>query len=75
MKTPSQLFGLAIFLLLAHACPVAASEQSGVVFGSYWSGFVDHWEKVFQQQNGIAMTIVGVGLLALFIITRGKWQK
>jgi hypothetical protein len=75
MKTSFQIFILALLLLLASAHPASAAERSGIVFGGYWSGFVDHWQNVFQQQNGIAVTIVVVGIVALFIITRGKWHK
>jgi len=75
MKTLSRLFTLSFLLILAFACPVAAAEQSGALFGGYWAGFAEHWEGVFQRQNGIAMAIVGLGIVALFIITRGKWQK
>jgi hypothetical protein len=47
----------------------AASTQS------YFSGFIDHWSKVFSKQGGVVMLAVGVGAVALFIITRGKWKK
>ena len=45
-----------------------------ITFG-YWSEFCDYWAGYFQQQNGIVMGISAVGVLALFIITRGKWLK
>ena len=32
-------------------------------------------EDVFQKQNGVVMGVLGVGVVALFIITRGKWHK
>ncbi len=67
---------LSLLLLLCLAPTAAAAEQSGILFAAgYWKGFVDHWEKVFQQQSGIGMAIIGVGVVALFIITRGKWHK
>lgn len=67
---------LSLFLLLCFAPTAAAADQSGILFAAgYWKGFVDHWEKVFQQQSGIGMAIIGVGVVALFIITRGKWHK
>jgi hypothetical protein len=75
MKAKSLIFPLALFTLLGLAQPASAAETQGVLFGGYWSGFVSHWEKVFSQQDGIAMAIVAVGIVALFIITRGKWLK
>lgn len=75
MRATFRSISLALILILGLAEPAGAAEQSGVLFGGYWKGFVDHWEEVFQQQNGISMVIVGVGIVALFIITRGKWQK
>jgi hypothetical protein len=69
-------FGLALAGTLALVSPATASEPTGAVFASsYWSGFIDHWQNVFEHQNGIGMFVVAVGVVALFIITRGKWQK
>ena len=76
MKSTSYLMGLASFFALVVSDPAMASEQSTVVFGSrYWSSFLDYWQDLFQRQNGIGMLIVAVGIVALFIITRGKWHK
>jgi hypothetical protein len=76
MKTARCFFGLALCFLFVSSSPVMAAEQSGVVFGNaYWSEFVDYWKGLFQQQNGIGMLIVAVGVVALIIITRGKWLK
>jgi hypothetical protein len=75
MKTSFLILALASFFLLAIAQPVAAVEPHGALFGGYWSGFVDHWQEVFQKQDGIAMAVLGLGIVALFIITRGKWLK
>lgn len=74
MKTSLAIF-FTCFLLLASAAPAAASEPGAVLFGGYWSAFIDHWEGVFQQQSGITVGVIVVGILALFIITRGKWLK
>ncbi|HEV3384156.1 MAG TPA: hypothetical protein VG097_05035, partial [Gemmata sp.] len=66
---------LALTALLGLAQPVSAAEPNRALFAGYWSGFVDHWQIYFQQQDGISMVIVLVGIVALFIITRGKWKK
>jgi hypothetical protein len=75
MKSPFQVLSLATVILFASACPAVAAEPHSAIFGGYWAGFMEHWTGVFQQQNGIAMTITGLGIVALFIITRGKWHK
>ena len=74
---PLWLFPLAALavLLVATPAPAADSGPSALVAGSYWSGFIDHWQGVFQKQNGIVLALLGVGALCLFIITRGKWRK
>lgn len=75
MKTLPRSFTLALILLLTLVSPVAAAGQPGVLFGGYWAGFTEYWQKVFQQQDGIGMAILGLGVVSLFIITRGKWKK
>jgi hypothetical protein len=75
MKDKAPLLLISLFALLCFAQPASAAETQGILFGGYWSGFVSHWEKVFAQQDGIAMAIVAVGIVAIFIITRGKWLK
>jgi hypothetical protein len=77
MKTPSRPLALALLLALLFASPAAAAESGGspALFGDYWQAFLDYWKAVFQKQNGIVMAVLGLGAVALFIITRGKWQK
>jgi hypothetical protein len=76
MKTPFWTLILATLLVPLLASPAAASEGGGpAVFGSYWQSFVDYWKAFMQKQNGIVMAVLGLGAVALFIITRGKWQK
>jgi hypothetical protein len=76
MKTWLRPSALAVFLLLFLASPALAAGPGGAaVFGDYWDKFLAHWKGVFQQQNGIVMGVLCVGAVALFIITRGKWQK
>lgn len=69
------LLGVAALLVLLFPGPATASTGSGVVFASYWEEFVDYWRGVVQKQNGVVMGVLGLGVVALFIITRGKWRK
>ena len=43
--------------------------------GQYWAGFKKFWSGYLGQTSGVVMTVVVVGAIALFIITRGKWGK
>lgn len=50
--------------------------MTALVFAAgYWQGFLDHWGGVFQKQNGVVMGALLIGVVCLFIITRGKWKK
>ena len=42
---------------------------------SYWDGFADFWLGSLRQANGVVLLVLGVGLVALIIITSGKWVK
>ena len=77
MRTPYRTLLLAALLVPFLAGPAAAAEAGGpALFGaSYWDAFVDYWKAFVQQQNGIVLAVLGLGAVALFIITRGKWQK
>jgi hypothetical protein len=71
---------LAVLALVATAGPAlagagAAPAGNAPLIANYWSGFIEHWMGVFQKQNGIIMTALLVGVICLFIITRGKWKK
>lgn len=72
---PLRLLGAVLLLTLVFASPAAAAGGSAAVFGSYWERFLEHWHGVFKRQNGVIMGVLGVGVVALFIITRGKWRK
>jgi hypothetical protein len=74
MKPTPRLFALVALVLLLLAAPAAAGT-GGALFGSYWQSFLEFWQGMFQKQNGVVMAVLGVGAVALFIITRGKWQK
>jgi TrbC/VIRB2 pilin len=75
MNTPARSLALAVLLLLTLAGPAAAADPGGPVFGSYWQSFLEYWKGMFQKQSGVVMGVLGVGVIALFIITRGKWRK
>ncbi len=76
MKTWLRKFALAALLVPLAAAPATAAEASGTaLFGGYWHEFLEHWKGVFQEQNGVVMGVLVVGIVALFIITRGKWRK
>ena len=75
MKLRLSTFALAVFLVALLVTPAAAATGDRAVFGSYWSSFVEYWESAIMRQNGIVMLVLGLGALALFIITRSKWRK
>jgi hypothetical protein len=75
MKIRLSTLGLALLLVALLASPAMAAESRPALFGSYWSSFVEYWESAALRQNGIVMLVLGVGVIALFIITRGKWRK
>ncbi len=64
---------LAAIALVATAAPATAADPAPLA--DYWSGFIKHWSGMFQKQNGIVMFALGLGVVCLFIITRGKWRK
>ena len=77
MRTPSKfvLPALLVGLAVALTPAPAVASAGGPVFGGYWTGFWEHWSSYFKQQNGVVMIALGVGVVSLFIITRGKWKK
>lgn len=67
---------LALVLVLLTSTPAwAASPGSSVPFASFWGGFVDFWAKWFHNRNSVLFTVLVVGAVAIFIITRGKKLK
>lgn len=73
---PVRAFALALLLVAATAGPAAASGPGRApLLAGYWGEFVDHWAGKLRHQNGVVMVAVGVGVLSLVIITRGKWLK
>jgi hypothetical protein len=75
MSSALRLFTLALLLILILAGPAMATGGSSAVFGGYWQGFIEFWQGLFQKQSGVVMGVLGVGVVALIIITRGKWNK
>lgn len=63
-------FFTVILLLVFLASPVAASD-----FGRYWSGFTTFWGNLFGSAGGVVGIALITGVVAIFIITRGKWLK
>ncbi len=64
---------LALCALSLTAGPAGAADAPLVA--GYWTEFTDHWTGVFKQQNGVVMGTLLLGVVCLFIITRGKWKK
>jgi len=54
----------------AAAGPAPLFARTGFV-----TRFLEYWSGLFKQSNGIALIVIGVGIVSLFIITRGKWRK
>ena len=57
----------AVGCLLVGSTPAFAS--------GYWYGFKRFWTDYIAQTDGAILTAIVVGLISLFIITRGKWAK
>ena len=68
-------------LVLALAAGTAAPASAAPLFAAkssvqkYWDGFKEYWGGAFKNQSAVTMVVIGTGLVALFIITRGKWKK
>ncbi|MGL4424492.1 MAG: hypothetical protein ACRCZF_27810 [Gemmataceae bacterium] len=65
------IFLLTLAIVAATVQPAAAATGNS----GYWKKFTEYWFGLFQKQNGVALIVVLAGLVSLFIITRGKWQK
>jgi hypothetical protein len=71
-------FAFSFALGLVFAGPVSASEPVFAASNSlkrYWDDFSDYWTSSFRNKSAITLTVLGVGAVAMFIVTRGKWQK
>jgi hypothetical protein len=65
--------GLAMIALLLFAAPAAAAAPLSI--DRYWAGFRNFWSGVFGSVGGVVGLVLIIGLISLFIITRGKWLK
>jgi hypothetical protein len=49
------------------------AETSGLA--TYWKHFIEYWQRVLVTENGIVTSVLILGAVGIFIITRGKWKK
>lgn len=79
MRIRGSVLIIAILWVLLSAVPCSAEPcyagTSILWASSYWQEFQDYWEGVFRRQNGVIMTVLIAGAIALFIITRVKGNK
>jgi hypothetical protein len=67
------VFTIAALWLLLWATPCYAEP---ILWASgYWQEFQEYWEGIFRRQDGVIMTVLIAGAIALFIITRVKGNK
>jgi hypothetical protein len=43
--------------------------------GGYWRAFGKFWSDFVSDVDGVVLVALLVGVVSLFIITRGKWLK
>jgi hypothetical protein len=63
-------FFIALVLVVLFASPAAAGD-----FGRFWSGFKSFWSGMLGSVSGVVGIALFTGIIAIFIITRGKWIK
>jgi hypothetical protein len=73
MRTTNRPAGWRPAALAAAACLLASPTP--VFAGGYWHGFVKFWSSFVTQTDGVILVALIVGMVSLFIITRGKWGK
>lgn len=68
---------LALLLLALLTSPVAAATPAvEPPFGAgYVTRFLDFWSNWFKNRNAVLFSVLIVGAVAIFIITRGKKLK
>lgn len=60
-------------LFTAFACLMFPSISFA---GGFWYGFQKYWSGFLADQDGVVMTVLGAGLIGMFIIVGGgKWKK
>ena len=65
----------AVLLSPAAAAAADGSAPLGMMFHSYWRGFLDFWGGSLKKQSGVVLGALGLAIVCLFIITRAKWRK
>jgi hypothetical protein len=73
MKSNLNRTGWRPAVIAAAGCLLVAPTP--VFAGGYWTGFQKFWSSYIANTSGVVMTALLVGLISLFIITRGKWSK
>ncbi|MBA2226514.1 MAG: hypothetical protein WHU94_00440 [Thermogemmata sp.] len=73
-RTAGFVFAIAALGMLLSASPCYAGSANLWASG-YWQEFQDYWEGIFRRQDGVIMTVLIAGAIALFIITRVKGNK
>jgi hypothetical protein len=59
---------------LAAAGLVLLTPRPALASG-YWRAFGKYWSEFVGDVDGVVLVAIVVGLISLFIITRGKWVK
>lgn len=78
VRPGSRFLAVAAVVLFAAAPALAGESAAGPVgplWGGYWAQFLEFWTGAFRKQNGVVMLALGVGVISVIIITRGKWKK
>jgi hypothetical protein len=73
MSLNTQRSGWKPAALAAAGCLLLAPTPAHA--STYWYAFKKFWSNFLGDQNGVVMTVLIIGLISLFIITRGKWRK
>ena len=60
-------------VLAAAGCLLVAPTPAFA--NGYWTGFQKFWSSYLANTSGVVGTVIVVGIISLFIITRGKWNK
>ncbi len=50
-------------------------DTGSPLWASYWHEFVEYWTNFLTRQDGVVMTVLVTGAVALLIITRVKGNK
>lgn len=75
MGSRSALAGLLAGVTVLGAATSCAAAETTTWASSYWHDFLDYWGSFFRRQDGVVMTVLVAGAVALFIITRVKGNK